>query len=138
VSLAGEFYCHRCACVTRWELVRGGQRAACAGCGDVFPCRHACMHLDCAAERGERPPRVNKRGAALAVALLLALAGCTEPEPCEPDAGADASGICGIGTPFECDAGAPADAGEPDACITLPGRPPCCHDAPDASPPYCI
>lgn len=28
-------------------LQRGSDREQCRTCGDVFPCRHACDHLDC-------------------------------------------------------------------------------------------
>lgn len=43
--------CRRCEDVTRWLPVRGGRRLACEGCRDVFPCKHGCSHLDCAAAR---------------------------------------------------------------------------------------
>lgn len=31
-----------------------GSRVVCS-CGDAFPCRHVCGHLDCATERGTWP-----------------------------------------------------------------------------------
>lgn len=33
--------------------MRGGRRLRCTGaaCTEVFPCRHECQHLDCAAAR---------------------------------------------------------------------------------------
>lgn len=30
-----------------YQLVKGGKRQVCTACGDAFPCRHACDHLDC-------------------------------------------------------------------------------------------
>lgn len=50
--------CHTCRRVTEWKPVRGGARLACEGCGDVFPCRHECKHLDCAAAREPLAPVV--------------------------------------------------------------------------------
>lgn len=46
--IADRSACRRCGSVTRWLPVRGGARLRCEGCADVFPCRHACRHLDCA------------------------------------------------------------------------------------------
>ena len=30
-----------------WQPMRRGAREQCTKCADVFPCRHACEHLDC-------------------------------------------------------------------------------------------
>ena len=50
----GDHYCHRCKRVTRWEPgTRGAQH--CAECGDRFPCRERCGHLDCGAVRAVKP-----------------------------------------------------------------------------------
>lgn len=27
--------------------MRGGNRVECTRCGDIFPCRHDCNHIDC-------------------------------------------------------------------------------------------
>lgn len=54
---ADRALCHACERVTRWSPVRGGRRLRCEGCGDVFPCRHACEHLDCAEARADRDDR---------------------------------------------------------------------------------
>lgn len=36
-----------------WKpMKRGGAHEQCTKCGDVFPCRHACEHLDCIAATG--------------------------------------------------------------------------------------
>ncbi len=43
--------CHRCDRETDWIPIRGGRALKCAGCGDRFPCRHACDHFDCADAR---------------------------------------------------------------------------------------
>lgn len=37
----------------QWHLVRNGKRQECSKCGDCFPCRHICKHLDCADARKE-------------------------------------------------------------------------------------
>lgn len=37
------------------RLMRGG-RVKCRKCGDVFPCRDACEHVDCAAATGRALP----------------------------------------------------------------------------------
>lgn len=52
MQLGGYFPCHhkKCRKETLWELLRGGKRARCTGCGDVYPCRGACEHLDCKSE----------------------------------------------------------------------------------------
>lgn len=52
-QLSGVFMCHHKSCrIERmWELMRGGKRARCTGCGDVYPCRGSCEHLDCADTR---------------------------------------------------------------------------------------
>jgi len=39
-----------------WVELRGGNRERCEKCRTVFPCRHACEHLDCMIERGETLP----------------------------------------------------------------------------------
>jgi len=41
-------YCHECRNYTRWEPVRGGKALKCEGCGERYPCAHACKHADCA------------------------------------------------------------------------------------------
>lgn len=51
----GHSLCHRCGRVTQWQTIRGG-RLACSGCRDVFPCRHDCGHVDCAAATGAPLP----------------------------------------------------------------------------------
>lgn len=33
-------------------MKRGGAHEQCTKCGDVFPCRHECEHLDCIAATG--------------------------------------------------------------------------------------
>lgn len=38
-------YCHKCKKETSWIL--RGKRLKCEGCGDVYPCRSSCEHLDC-------------------------------------------------------------------------------------------
>lgn len=48
---AEQEFCYRCNAVTTWSPVRGGARLRCEGCGDVFPCKHACEHRDCADAR---------------------------------------------------------------------------------------
>ena len=40
-------HCHKCNHRTEWSPMRGGKRLKCTGCGDVFPCRHSCDHVDC-------------------------------------------------------------------------------------------
>jgi hypothetical protein len=35
----------------RDRVVRGGRRLRCTECGDEFPCRHNCDHVDCAEAR---------------------------------------------------------------------------------------
>lgn len=35
-----------------WEKMRSG-RERCTSCGMVFPCRKACLHLDCGEEVGD-------------------------------------------------------------------------------------
>ena len=35
---------------------RGSTREQCTKCADVFPCRHACEHLDCIAATGRGMP----------------------------------------------------------------------------------
>ena len=40
-----------------WErLRRGSNRERCTLCGTVYPCRHACEHVDCRCARGEALP----------------------------------------------------------------------------------
>ncbi len=55
MQLSGVFMCHhkKCRIERMWELMRGGKRARCTGCGDVYPCRGSCEHLDCADTRKE-------------------------------------------------------------------------------------
>lgn len=36
--------------------MRGGKRVKCITCGDVFPCRTACDHADCALAAGRPMP----------------------------------------------------------------------------------
>lgn len=54
-AVPAEAFCYRCGKPTTWSARRPtdatGQR--CEGCGDRFPCRHACQHLDCEAAREE-------------------------------------------------------------------------------------
>jgi len=33
--------------------IRGSSRVKCSTCGDVFPCRKPCTHIDCLMELGE-------------------------------------------------------------------------------------
>ncbi len=41
-------FCLTCLRETAWRKSRCNARhLTCKGCGDVFPCRHACTHLDC-------------------------------------------------------------------------------------------
>ncbi len=35
---------------------RGSKHVRCTKCGDIFPCRHACEHLDCMHARGDKLP----------------------------------------------------------------------------------
>jgi hypothetical protein len=37
-------------------LGRGSSRVECGKCGDVFPCRHECIHVDCLIATGRTPP----------------------------------------------------------------------------------
>lgn len=57
---ASREFCHRCDEETTWSPLRGGRRVRCVGCGDVFPCRSACDHLDCAEARGEGRARARE------------------------------------------------------------------------------
>ncbi len=44
----GEEFCHKCNADTKWVPLRqGSKRVKCEGCGDVYPCRSKCDHLDC-------------------------------------------------------------------------------------------
>lgn len=44
----GEEFCHKCNRDTKWVPMRkGSKRVKCEGCGDVYPCRSKCDHLDC-------------------------------------------------------------------------------------------
>lgn len=36
--------------------MRGGNRVECTRCGDVFPCRHPCNHIDCILATGRELP----------------------------------------------------------------------------------
>lgn len=38
------------------EPIRGSTRERCSKCGDEFPCKRSCGHLDCMQARGEPPP----------------------------------------------------------------------------------
>ena len=61
---ADRAYCHRCRRETEWRARRrDAKHLRCEGCGDVFPCRSRCGHLDCeearaaaAARSGSSPP----------------------------------------------------------------------------------
>jgi hypothetical protein len=45
---------HRCKGPHDWrERKRSPGTFECAGCGSVFPCRHACEHIDCLDKRGD-------------------------------------------------------------------------------------
>jgi hypothetical protein len=37
-------------------MKRGSARVQCTKCGDVFPCRHDCEHLDCIVATGRELP----------------------------------------------------------------------------------
>lgn len=40
-----------------WKpMKRGGAHEQCTKCGDVFPCRHDCEHLDCVVATGRAIP----------------------------------------------------------------------------------
>lgn len=47
----GKHPCRRCKSVTEWawNRIRSAQR--CQECGDRFPCRRLCGHVDCAEAR---------------------------------------------------------------------------------------
>jgi hypothetical protein len=61
-----------------WQpMKRGGAREQCTKCQDVFPCRHACEHLDCCAATGREMPEwccdpVQAREAMLAELAIIA------------------------------------------------------------------
>lgn len=40
-----------------WQpMQRGSKREQCRNCETVYPCRHACDHLDCRVDRGDPMP----------------------------------------------------------------------------------
>lgn len=39
-----------------WQPMRGGKRERCVNCGDVYPCRTACEHVDCILDTGRELP----------------------------------------------------------------------------------
>jgi len=44
-------------CKHDWkQLKRGSSRERCAKCKDVYPCRHACAHVDCIVDTGRALP----------------------------------------------------------------------------------
>jgi len=58
-----------------WQpMKRGGAHEQCTKCQDIFPCRHACEHLDCIAATGrEMPEWVNGEQAREAMLAELAI-----------------------------------------------------------------
>jgi hypothetical protein len=61
-----------------WQpMKRGGAHEQCTKCQDVFPCRHACEHLDCCAATNRPMPEWcgdpdNARAAMLAELAIIA------------------------------------------------------------------
>jgi hypothetical protein len=45
-------------CRHQWRPARRGAGESCGLCGDRFPCRHLCHHLDCADVRRRIPGRL--------------------------------------------------------------------------------
>lgn len=90
-------WCHSCAARTRWVLGRGGQHLKCEGCGDRFPCAHACKHLDCQEARAQLGKKVSDKGRA--------------PAATEHDKLAPATTDATPATDWFSDAAAPANEG---------------------------
>ena len=40
-------YCNKCGKDTTWTSI-GRVRDKCDECGLIFPCKHKCIHIDCA------------------------------------------------------------------------------------------
>lgn len=55
----------RRSCRHVWRVAARGRHEVCAECGDRFPCRGTCTHIDCAMER--TPPPAGARRFALLV-----------------------------------------------------------------------
>jgi hypothetical protein len=55
--------------------MRGGKHTRCRLCGDVFPCRHACEHLDCIVATARELPANVGAGARDAIVAELAARG---------------------------------------------------------------
>lgn len=51
VLLNQEEFCHNCNEITNWTLVKD-KFQRCTGCGDRFPCKKKCEHLDCMQVKG--------------------------------------------------------------------------------------
>lgn len=55
--MSNVFFCHKCVIDTMWVSVTSKgrlQREKCRDCGDTYPCRSQCTHMDCAAEKREQ------------------------------------------------------------------------------------
>ncbi len=54
-GLEGDGHCHKCNKETEWRpQKRGSKRVKCSGCGDIYPCRTSCDHLDCEADKRQQ------------------------------------------------------------------------------------
>lgn len=50
--MRGQHLCHQCNKDTFWvPIYSGSPRMKCSECGDIYPCRLRCEHLDCKLER---------------------------------------------------------------------------------------